>query len=224
MNDVKIFIVEDDVDLSQVLEYNLRKEGYRVMTFQGGKDLFKKMEEEIPDLIMLDIMLPDYDGFRIANILKSKADMKDIPIIFITAKDLEEDKLKGFSLGADDYITKPFSVRELMARVKAILKRVGKLEKEGIFKLGELEIDTYKYEVRRGKEKIELTPTEFRILEALLENYGRPVSRGYLIERILQKDIYDRTIDVHIKNIREKLGKEGNAIKTVRGFGYKIEL
>ncbi len=224
MNDVKIFIVEDDVDLAQVLEYNLKKEGYRVLTFQGGKYLFKKMEEEIPDLIMLDIMLPDYDGFRIANILKSKADVKDIPIIFITAKDLEEDKLKGFSLGADDYITKPFSIKELLARVKAILKRVGKLEKRGIFKLGELEIDTHKYEVKRGKEKIELTPTEFRIFETLLENYGRPVSRGYLIERILQKDIYDRTIDVHVKNIREKLGKEGNAIKTVRGFGYKIEL
>ncbi|MFN3813464.1 MAG: response regulator transcription factor [Aquificaceae bacterium] len=224
MNDVKIFIVEDDVDLAQVLEYNLKKEGYRVLTFQRGKDLFRRMEEEMPDLIMLDIMLPDYDGFRIANILKSKADIKNIPIIFITAKDLEEDKLKGFSLGADDYITKPFSIKELLARVKAILKRVGKLEKGGIFKLGELEIDTYKYEVRRGKEKIELTPTEFRIFETLLENYGRPVSRGYLIERILQKDIYDRTIDVHIKNIREKLGKEGNAVKTVRGFGYKIEL
>ncbi len=224
MNEVKVFILEDDKDLSEIISYNLRKENYSVKAFYRGTDLLKALQEETPDLILLDVMVPDYDGFRIASILKSRPDMKELPIIFITVKDAEEDKLRGFSLGADDYITKPFSIKELMARVKAVLKRTGKIKKEGVFKLGELEIDTQRREVRRGKERIPLTPTEFKILECLLENYARPVSREYLIEVVLQKDVYDRTIDVHVKNLREKLGKEGQAIKTVRGFGYKIEL
>ncbi|MEZ0361709.1 MAG: response regulator transcription factor [Hydrogenobacter sp.] len=224
MSGIKVFLLEDDRDLSEIVEYNLKKEGYSVRTFQRAAELLRAIEEEPPDLILLDVMVPDYDGFRVAGILKSRVDLKEVPIIFITVKDAEEDKLKGFSLGADDYITKPFSVKEFLARVRAVLKRTGKIGKGGTFKLGELEIDTQRYEVRRGKEKIDLTPTEFRIFEALLENYGRPVSREYLIETILKKDIYDRTIDVHIKNLREKLGKEGQAIKTVRGFGYKIEL
>ncbi|GBC88146.1 Transcriptional regulatory protein WalR [bacterium HR13] len=224
MSHINVFLLEDDLDLAQIVEYNLRKEGYSVRVFHRGTHLLKATEEETPDLILLDVMVPDYDGFRVASVLRSRVELKDVPIIFITVKDAEEDKLKGFSLGADDYITKPFSVKELLARVRAVLKRAGKLSTGGVFKLGELEVDTQRYEVRRGKEKIELTPTEFKILEALLENYARPVSREYLIEVILKKDVYDRTIDVHIKNLREKLGKEGQAIKTVRGFGYKIEL
>lgn len=224
MSDINVFLLEDDLDLAQIVEYNLRKEGYSVRVFHRGIHLLKAIEEETPDLMLLDVMVPDYDGFRVASVLRSRVELKDVPIIFITVKDAEEDKLKGFSLGADDYITKPFSVKELLARVRAVLKRAGKLSTGGVFKLGELEVDTQRYEVRRGKEKIELTPTEFKILEALLENYARPVSREYLIEVILKKDVYDRTIDVHIKNLREKLGKEGQAIKTVRGFGYKIEL
>jgi DNA-binding response OmpR family regulator len=224
MKGVKVFILEDDKDLSDIISYNLRKENYLVEAFYRGADLLKALQEEVPDLILLDVMVPDYDGFRIASILKSRADMKEIPVIFITVKDAEEDKLKGFSLGADDYITKPFSIKELMARVRAVLKRVGKIKKEGVFKLGDLEIDIQRREVRRGKERIYLTPTEFKILECLLDNYGRPVSREYLIEVVLKKDVYDRTIDVHVKNLREKLATEGQAIKTVRGFGYKIEL
>jgi len=224
MSSIKVFVLEDDLDLSKVIEYNLKKEGYAVITFHKAYDLIKFLEIEVPHLILLDVMVPDLDGFKVAGIIRSKVELKDIPIIFITVKDAEEDKLKGFSLGADDYITKPFSVRELLARVRAVLKRAGVLKTTGTFKLGSLEIDTQKREVKRGKERISLTPTEFRILEALIENYGKPVSREYLVETILNRDVYDRTIDVHIKNLREKLGKEGEAIKTVRGFGYKIEL
>ncbi len=221
---MKVFVVEDDKDLAELLEHNLRREGYEVKTFQRALDLYKVLSSEKPDLFVLDVMLPDYDGFRIAQHIKSNVELKDIPIVFLTAKDMEADKLKGFSLGADDYITKPFSMKEFLARVKAVLRRVGKLESKGRFKLGSLDIDLEKKEVKRGSERIELTATEFKLLEALLNNYGIPLSREFLIESVLQKDVYDRTVDVHIKKLREKLGPEGECIKTVRGFGYKLEV
>ncbi len=221
---LKILIVEDENDLAELIAYNLRKEGYEALVCLRGKDAIKYLEENPPDLLLLDVMLPDYDGFRIAQYVRGKESLKDIPIIFVTARDMEQDKLKGFSLGADDYITKPFSLKELLARVKAVLRRVGKEKKQTKFKLGGIHIDLEKKEVKRGEEVIELTPTEFLILSALLENYGKPVSREYLIERVLKRDVYDRTVDVHIKKLREKLGEEGKAIQTVRGFGYKLGL
>lgn len=221
---LKILVVEDENDLAELIAYNLRKEGYEALVCLRGADAIKYLEENPPDLLLLDVMLPDYDGFRIAQYVRGKEGLKDIPIIFVTARDMEQDKLKGFSLGADDYITKPFSLKELLARVKAVLRRVGKEKKQTQFKLGSIHIDLEKKEVKRGEEVIELTPTEFLILSALLENYGKPVSREYLIERVLKRDVYDRTVDVHIKKLREKLGEEGRAIQTVRGFGYKLEI
>ncbi len=221
---LKVLVVEDDGDLAELIAYNLRKEGYEALVCLRGADAIKYLEENPPDLLLLDVMLPDYDGFKIAQYVRSKDSLRDIPIIFITARDMEQDKLKGFSLGADDYITKPFSLKELLARVKAVLRRVGKEKKQTQFKLGGIHIDLEKKEVKRGEEVIELTPTEFLILSALLENYGKPMSREYLIERVLKRDVYDRTVDVHIKKLREKLGEEGKAIQTVRGFGYKLEI
>lgn len=221
---LKILVVEDDSDLAELIAYNLRKEGYEALVCLRGADAIEYLEKNPPDLLLLDVMLPDYDGFRIAQYVRGKEGLKDIPIIFVTARDMEQDKLKGFSLGADDYITKPFSLKELLARVKAVLRRVGKEKKQTQFKLGSIHIDLEKKEVKRGEEVIELTPTEFLILSALLENYGKPVSREYLIERVLKRDVYDRTVDVHIKKLREKLGEEGRAIQTVRGFGYKLEI
>jgi DNA-binding response OmpR family regulator len=167
--------------------------------------------------------VPSLDGFRVANILRSSPETKDVPMIFLTAKTAEEDKLKGFELGADDYITKPFSIKELLARIRAVMRRYGALREGGIVKLGSLTVDMERMEVRRDKEPINLTKTEFAILKTLLENYGKPVSREYLVEHVLKKEVYDRTIDVHVKNLREKLGKEGEWIKTVRGVGYKLE-
>ncbi len=219
---LKILIVEDDGDLAELIAYNLKKEGYQPLVCLRGAQAIKHLEENQPDLLLLDVMLPDYDGFRIAQYVKSQDILRDIPIIFITARDMEQDKLRGFSLGADDYITKPFSPRELVARVKAVLRRAGKEKRQTHFRLGGLYIDLEKKEVKRGEEVIELTPTEFLILSALLENYGKPVSRDYLIERVLKRDVYDRTVDVHIKKLREKLGEEGKVIQTVRGFGYKL--
>ncbi|MEJ5339523.1 MAG: response regulator transcription factor [Aquificaceae bacterium] len=221
---LKILLVEDDSDLAELIAYNLKKEGYQPIICLRGAEAVKYLQEQQPDLLLLDVMLPDYDGFKIAQYVRNSNNLREIPIIFITARDMEQDKLRGFSLGADDYITKPFSLKELVARVKAVLRRVGKEKRQTHFKLGGLQVDLEKKEVKRGDELIELTPTEFMILSALLENYGKPVSREYLIERVLKRDVYDRTVDVHIKKLREKLGEEGRAIQTVRGFGYKLGL
>ena len=220
---MKIFLLEDDTDLSELIAYHLQKEGFHVLCFSKGIDLLEKVKDERADLFVLDIMVPSLDGFRVANSLKSLPYTKDVPIIFLTAKTMEEDKLKGFELGADDYITKPFSIKEFLARVKAVLKRYGALKGKGAISLGSLSIDLEKMEVRRGSERINLTKTEFLILKTLLENYQKPVSREYLLEDVLKKEVYDRTIDVHVKNLREKLGKEGEWIKTIRGVGYKLE-
>ncbi len=219
-----VYIVEDDKDLSELLKYNLQKDNFTVEIFNKGSELFKALQTKTPDIFILDVMLPDYDGFRIAHYIRSNPEWHSIPIVFLTAKDSEIDKLKGFSYGADDYVTKPFSIKELTARMKAILRRLGKLEFESLIKLGTLEIDLSKKEVRKQNQTLNLTVTEFKILEALLTNYGKPISREFLIEKVLQKEVYDRTIDVHIKNLREKLGEEGQFIKTVRGFGYKLEI
>ncbi len=221
---VEVLIVEDDKDLGELLAYNLRKEGYEPCLIARGSDALRVLGERSFDLVLLDVMLPDYDGFRIAQYIRGNPGLESLPIIFLTAKDTEVDKLKGFYLGADDYITKPFSIRELLARVKAILRRVGKEKRQTYFKLGSLEVDLEKKEVKKAGQPMDLTPTEFLILSALLENCGKPVSRDYLVEKVLKRDVYDRTVDVHIKKLREKLGEEGKSIQTVRGFGYKLSL
>ncbi|MCS7262170.1 MAG: response regulator [Aquificaceae bacterium] len=219
---LRVLVVEDDGDLAELIAYNLRKEGYDPVLCLRGKEAVEKLTSELLDLVLLDVMLPDYDGFRIAQYIKSSPNLKELPVIFLTARDMEQDKLKGFSLGADDYVTKPFSMKELLARVKAVLRRVGKERKQSTFKVGGLEIDLERREVKRGHEVVELTPTEFLILSALVENYGKPVSREYLVGQVLKRDVYDRTVDVHIKKLREKLGEDGKLVQTVRGFGYKL--
>lgn len=223
---VRVFLIEDDEDIALLIGEALRKEGFSVDHFSRAMDFFSRIEKEIPDLVIIDVMLPDLDGFRIARFLKNRPDLSDIPVIFLTARASEEDKLKGFDLGADDYITKPFSMRELVARVNAVLRRVGKVKGSGIFNFGGLLVDTERVKVSVDKKEVKLTPSEFRILRFLLENYGRPVSRERMIEEVwgLGRDTTDRTVDVHIKHLRDKLGRYGRFIKTVRGFGYKFEI
>ncbi|SHK14604.1 response regulator transcription factor [Thermocrinis minervae] len=216
-----LLIVEDDRDLSDLIAYNLRREGYQVLTASSGAQALKLLDSQRIDLILLDIMLPDYDGYRIAQYVRSRQDLRMIPILFITAKDREEDKLKGFSVGGDDYITKPFSIKELLARVRAVLMRSKGVPPGRVHNIGDITVDLDTKKVWKGGTLVSLTPSEFRILEALLENRGKPVSRERLVENYLDRDVFDRTVDVHIKNLREKLGKD--VIKTVRGFGYKIE-
>ncbi len=221
-----VYLVEDDEDIAFVIAENLKREGYSVMVFSGGTEFFSAVEKKKPDLFLVDIMLPDFDGFRIARFLKSRPDLADIPLIFITAKASEEDKLKGFGIGADDYITKPFSVKELVARVNAVMRRAGRRRREGVFVYEGLEIDTKRVRVTVDGREAKLTPSEFRILRFLLENYGRPMSRDRIIEEVWGpgRDATDRTVDVHVKHIRDKLGRYGSLIKTVRGFGYKFEV
>jgi len=221
----KIAVIEDDPDLSLLIKYNLEREGFEVKTFPRASDFFNSLQKESYDLVLVDIMLPDFDGYRIAKFMKSRPDLKDIPLIFITAKSTEEDKLKGFELGADDYITKPFSIKELVARIRAVLRRYeGKITSK-VYEFRELKIYPEKRRVFLGDEEVYLTPTEFKILLKLVENYGKPISRERLLEEIQEfgKESIERTVDVHIRHIRDKLKDYKYLIKTVRGFGYKFE-
>ncbi len=222
---MKVFLIEDDEDIALVVKEALKSQGFEVEHFLRALEFFRAVEKETPDLVIIDVMLPDFDGFRIANFLKNRPDLSEVPVIFLTARVSEEDKLKGFELGADDYITKPFSVKELIARVNAVLRRAGKKKEGKVFNVGSLEVDTEKVKVVLDGREIKLTPSEFKILKFLLENYGKPVSRDRLIEMVwgYDHDAGDRTVDVHIKHLRDKLGEYGRCIKTVRGFGYKFE-
>lgn len=222
---VKVFLIEDDQDLADLISYSLSRSGFEVKVFSRAIDFFREIERSSPDVILVDIMLPDLDGFRVVRFLKNRADLRHIPVLFLTARSSEEDKLKGFDLGADDYITKPFSIKELVARIRAVLRRVrgdleGKvLEVEGI----RLNAETMRVEVD-GRE-VRFTPAEFKILEILMRNYGKPVSRMRIIEELwgIDRDTTERAVDVHIKHIRDKLGRWSRLIKTVRGVGYKLE-
>jgi DNA-binding response OmpR family regulator len=228
MSDKVIAIVDDEEDIVELVSHHLKREGFKVKEFHNGRDFLLYIESILPDLAILDIMLPGIDGLEICRILKSKSRTSSIPIIMLTAKAAEADVVVGLELGADDYIVKPFSPRELVARVKSVLRRINSKEDEGrVIKLGPLSIDTEKFEATVDGKKIELTTTEFKILQVLAEGRGRVFTRDQLLKKKRlwgdEKLVYDRTIDVHIKNIREKLGKAGNMIKTIRSIGYKLE-
>ena len=221
----EIVLIEDDRDLSYLLSLNFEKENFKLKTFESATEFFKYIQESKPDLVIIDIMLPDLDGFRVAKFLKSRPDLKDIPIIFLTAKGSEEDKLKGFEIGADDYITKPFSFKELLARVKAVLRRYERESSSEVYEFEGIKILKNEKKVLIEGKEVHFTPAEFKILLTLIENYGRPVSREFLLEKISKysSESTERTVDVHVKHIRDKLGKYKSYIKTVRGYGYKFE-
>ena len=229
MADKTVVIVDDEEDIVELVSHHLKREGFLVKEFYKGRDFFSYLESILPDLIILDIMLPGMDGLEICKILKGKPKTSSIPIIMLTAKAGEADVVVGLELGADDYVVKPFSPRELVARVKSILRRLNAGEgAEDIIKLGTLSINPDKYEVTVEGKFVDLTTTEFKILEVLCERRGFVFSRDQLLKKKRlwgdDKLVYDRTIDVHIKNLREKLGKAGDMIKTIRGVGYKLEL
>lgn len=228
MTEKLITIVEDEEDIVKLVSHHLKREGFKVKEFHNGRDFLSYIESVVPDLAVLDIMLPGIDGLEICRILKNKSTTASVPIIMLTAKASEADVVVGLELGADDYIVKPFSPRELVARVKTVLRRTGTKESEdSIIKVGPLIINTEKYEVSVDNEKVLLTTTEFKILEVLADGKGRVFTRDQLLKKKRlwgdDKLVYDRTIDVHIKNLREKLGPAGNMIKTVRSIGYKLE-
>jgi DNA-binding response OmpR family regulator len=228
MTEKLITIVDDEEDIVKLVSHHLKREGFKVKEFHNGRDFLSYIESVVPDLAVLDIMLPGIDGLEICRILKNKSTTASVPIIMLTAKASEADVVVGLELGADDYIVKPFSPRELVARVKTVLRRTGAKESDdNIIKIGPLTINTEKYEVSVDNDKVLLTTTEFKILEVLADGKGRVFTRDQLLKKKRlwgdDKLVYDRTIDVHIKNLREKLGAAGNMIKTVRSIGYKLE-
>ncbi|RMD45308.1 MAG: DNA-binding response regulator, partial [Aquificota bacterium] len=197
-----VYIVEDDEDINELLVYNLQKEGFSVKSFYNSIDALKEIKTDKPDILLLDIMLPDIDGLEFCKILKSDKELSDIPIIMLTAKSTEIDKIVGLELGADDYITKPFSMRELIARIRAVLrrhKRYSSKEKEKI-SIGNLSIDTESLEVRLSGKKINLTSKEFKLLLFLVKNQNKVLSREDILNNVWKNeyDVYDRTVDVHI--------------------------
>lgn len=229
MNQI-ITIVDDEEDIAELVSLHLEKNKYKTLKYHDAKSFFDSLEKNIPDLIVLDLMLPDMDGTDICKELKSNKKYKKIPIIMLTAKQDEIDKIVGLEIGADDYMTKPFSPRELVARVKAVLRR-GNIEEdeedERVLNIDNLLfIDKQKHEIYDNNNKIiNLTSTEFKILLILLKKRGWVFSRDKLLDKIwgIDKIVIDRTIDVHIKNLREKIGEAGKLIRNIRGVGYKLD-
>ena len=226
MNDKKILIVEDDKDIISLIEYNLKLAGFNILVSNNGENGLLIAKEEKPDLILLDWMLPILSGIEILQRLKNNKDTKSIPIIFITAKGEESDRIRGLDTGADDYIVKPFSPQELVARIKANLRR-GKLLPDEKIKCSDVEIDLVSKRVKRGNKIIHLGPTEFKLLLHLSKNQGRVFSRDQLLDAVWGNDVYveQRTVDVHIRRLRKALniGELHNIIRTVRSEGYSVE-
>ncbi len=223
-----IAIVDDERDILEIISSSLKKEGFKTKTFRDGRDFALSARSLAPDLVLLDLMLPEVDGIEICRHLKSSPSTASIPVIIITAKATEVDVVLGLEMGADDYITKPFSPRELVARVKSVLRRgkPGGGEDEETLEIGNLRIDGKSFEATVKGKPVDLTATQFRILEFLAQNRGRVLSRDLILKKKTTMDdrlAYDRTVDVHIKNIREKLAGSGVEIKTVRSVGYKLE-
>jgi two-component system phosphate regulon response regulator PhoB len=219
----KILIVEDDRDIVEMVEYNLKQEGYSTIHTYDGEKGIELAEEERPDLIILDLMLPAIDGFEVCKALKQQQSISRIPIIILSAKSRETDKVVGLELGADDYITKPFSPRELIARIRAVLRR-HKEQPIGEIKTGQIVIDSTRHKVMVKNREVELTATEFRLLECLAQRPGVVFTRNQLLDAagVDGAMVYDRTVDAHIKSLRRKLGSAKDCIETVRGVGYRF--
>lgn len=220
-----IYIVEDDKNIREIESFALKNSGYQIMDFKCAKDFYAKLEDKLPNLILLDIMLPDEDGLSIVKKLRSHSETKKIPIILVTAKTTEIDKVKGLDIGADDYLTKPFGVMELISRVKALLRRSSGMEEEKFYSIGSLFLDIEKHAVYVDDEPIELTYKEYELLRLLLQNTGIVTSREIIMERVWGTDFEgeSRTLDMHIKTLRQKLKEAGPMIKTIRNVGYMIE-
>ena len=227
MNDYRILVVDDEEDLCEILKFNLENEGYEVDTANSAEEALK-MDISSYNLLLLDVMMGEISGFKMANMLKNDKKTAHVPIIFITAKDTENDTVTGFNLGADDYISKPFSLREVIARVKAVLRRTATVETEKApeqITYQTLTIDITKKKVSIDDEEVALTKKEFEILFLLLQNKGRVFSREDILARIWSDEVYvlDRTIDVNITRLRKKIGIYGKRIVTRLGYGYCFE-
>lgn len=225
MPSAKILVVEDEADLVKLLEYHLKRENYSVLSARDGETALRLAKENLPDLILLDLMLPGVDGLEVCRLLKADAATSHIHVVMLTAKGEEADIVAGLELGADDYVSKPFSPRVLLARVKAVLRRHSEqVEMHDKLQIGGLLIDPARHEVKVHGNPCDLTATEFKLLEHMARRPGRVFTRVQLINAARGEDvvIVDRTVDVHISSLRRKLGKCGHLIETIRGVGYRF--
>ena len=220
-----IYVVEDDHNIRQLICYALENEGYGARAFENASELYEALEGDLPSLFLLDIMLEGEDGYKILERLKKSGSTKQIPVIMLTAKTAEYDKVKGLDMGADDYVSKPFGVMELLSRIKAVLRRYGYKEKSERLNIGKLQLDKEKRRVRVEGKDIVLTFKEFELLRYLMENSQIVLSRDKIMEAIWGYEYAGetRTVDVHIRSLRQKLGDLSSYIKTVRNVGYKLE-
>lgn len=222
----KILVVDDEEDILDLITFGLKKEGYRVVGSKNGQEALQLALQEKPDLVVLDIMLPGLSGIEVLKRLKYQRQTQAIPVLMLTAKAEEVDRVLGLELGADDYVTKPFSVREVLLRIRAILKRLSPSgDAAGVLECQGIALDRDRHEVRAGAELLELTTTEFNLLAFLLENQGRVVTRDQLLDKVwgYKYGGMTRTVDTHVQRLREKLGAQGVCLQTVRGVGYKLE-
>lgn len=227
MSQQRILVVDDEDDLRKVLEFNLRNAGFLTLSAATGREALSLAQSEVPDLILLDVMLPDVQGTQVCKEIKSHPDLRDIPIVMVTARGEEIDRVVGFELGVDDYIVKPYSVREVVLRVRAILKRISVPDDQTPgerVRFGVIELDIDRHRVWVNDEEIKLTATEFRLLETFLNRRGRVQTRDSLLKDVWGADINvtPRTVDTHVKRLREKLGVAGDYVETVRGVGYRF--
>lgn len=220
-----IYIVEDDTNIREIESFALKNSGYQVQDFENAKEFYRAVKEKKPDLALLDIMLPDEDGMEILQKLRKNPETKRLPVIMVTAKATELDRVKGLDLGADDYIIKPFGVMELISRVKALLRRsMGEIQ-EKILKVDEILLDDERHQVFVSDKPCELTYKEFELLRLMMQNRGIVLSRDVIMDRIwdMNCDVESRTLDVHLKTLRAKLGAAAHHIKTIRNVGYRME-
>lgn len=222
-----VLIVEDEEPIKVLLTYNFEAEGYRVRATSSGEEVGRMVADERPNLIILDWMLPGISGIEVCRLLRAKAETRDIPIVMLTARGEESERVRGLATGADDYVVKPFSVPELLARAKSILRRVDPDADAEVLTAGDLSLDRKMRRVSRGGRDISLSPTEFRLLEHLLQSPGRVYSRAQLLDAVWGREIYvdERTVDVHVGRLRKAIsrGREKDPIRTVRGLGYSFD-
>ncbi len=219
-----IYFIEDDPNIRELVIYTLNSTGQEAVGFEKPSEFWKALDEKLPKLILLDVMLPEEDGLKILKKIRGNKITENIPVIMITAKSSEIDKIKGFDLGADDYVPKPFGIMELLARIKAVMRRTGAKEQKTEYTIGNLYVCPEKHRVKVNGEKITLTLKEFELLCLMLENRDIVLSRDQILDKIwgYAFDGENRTVDVHIRTLRQKLKDAGNLIETVRGIGYKI--
>lgn len=229
----RVLVVEDEPDIAALIAYQLTREGFRVETASTGTEALSAVSREVPDLVVLDRMLPGISGDEVLETLRKEPATRNVPILVLTAKREQEDRIAGFELGADDYLTKPFSPRELVLRVQAILRRLQESSSESggrILRAGPITVDVTSHQALLDGEELHLTPTEFRLLQSLVERKGRTQSRQQLLERAwsvessISDRIQTRTVDMHVRRLRAKLGRVGDWIETVRGFGYRFKV